>query len=134
MAYVSEEWKFSRLKASVMLSVPMSIFSAGYSLSQSDVRGINLPWFDLANGVQMLPMNAVMEKFTDNLMIPFGALCYCIFVGWVWGCNKGIHEISAKGRYPFRLRKIWAFVVRYVAPVVIAVILYFTFGKGQGLS
>ncbi|MFQ7855857.1 MAG: hypothetical protein ACLRIS_12700 [Flavonifractor plautii] len=28
-------------------------------------------------------MNAVMEKFTDNLMIPLGALCFCLFVGWV---------------------------------------------------
>lgn len=134
VAYVSEEWNLSRLKSSVLLSVPMSIFSAGYSLSQSEASGINLPWFDLANGIQMLPMNAVMEKFTDNLMIPFGALCYCIFVGWIWGCDKGIHEISAGERYPFRLRKLWAFVVRYIAPVVIAVILYFTFGKGQGLS
>lgn len=134
VAYVTEEWNISRLRASVLLSVPMSVFSVGYSLSQSDVRGINLPWFDLTNGIQMLPMNAVMEKFTDNLMIPFGALCYCLFVGWIWGRGKGAEEISSGGRYLFRMRPVWEFIIRYVAPVVIVVILYFTVGKGQGLS
>lgn len=134
VAYITEEWHMSRLKAAVLLSLPMSLLSLGYSLSQLDSRGINLPWFDLANGMQMLPMNAVMEKFTDNLMIPFGALCYCIFAGWIWGCEKGSVEISSGGRYPFVLKRAWSFIIRYVAPLVIIVILYFTFGKGQGLS
>ena len=134
VAYVTEEWNFSRLKASICLVLPMSVFSIGYSLSQSEARGINLPWFDFTSGVQMLPMNAVMEKFTDNLMIPFGALCYCLFVGWAWGLGKASKEISSGGRYPFRLRKLWEAVIRYVAPAVILLILYFTVGKGQGLS
>lgn len=134
VAYLSEEWKFSRLKASILLSVPMAIFSAGYSLSQSEVRGINLPWFDLANGFQFLPMNAVMEKFTDNLMIPFGALCYCIFVGWIWGGRKASEEIALGGTCPVWMKKGWEFIIRFIAPVVIVVILYFTFGKGEGLS
>lgn len=134
VAYLSEEWKLSRLKASLLLSIPMACFSAGYSLSQSEVRGVNLPWFDLANGVQMLPMNAVMEKFTDNLMIPFGALCYCLFVGWVWGSKKASAEIAVGSRYPLWMQKGWEFIIRFIAPVVIVVILYFTLGKGEGLS
>ena len=84
-AFLTEEFRLSRLKSCVLLGLPMMLLGAGYSLSQSDARGINLPWFDFANGVQMLPMNAVMEKFTDNLMIPAGALLFCMFVGWVWG-------------------------------------------------
>ena len=134
VAYVTEEWHISRWKASIGLALPMSVFSIGYSLSQSDARGINLPWFDFTTGVQMLPMNAVLEKFTDNLMIPFGALCYCLFVGWVWGRDKASAEITSGGRYPFRLRRFWEMAVRYAAPAVILLILYFTVGKGQGLS
>jgi len=134
VAYISEEWRVSRLKATILLSIPMAVFSVGYSLSQLESRGINLPWFDFSSGICMLPMNAVMEKFTDNLMIPVGALCYCLFVGWVWGNGKASREISSDGRYPFRMRKIWEFIIRFVAPAVIVVILYFTVGKGQGLS
>lgn len=134
VAFVSEEFHMSRLRACVTLAVPMTVLSLGYSLSQSDARGINLPWFDLAHGVQMLPMNAVMEKFTDNLMIPLGSLCYCLFVGWVWGTRTAGQEISGRPDGLGRLQKPWAFAVRFLAPAVIAAILYFTLGLGQGLS
>lgn len=133
-AFITEEWKVSRLKAAVGLSVPMALLSAGYSLSQSAARGINLPWFDFADGLQMLPMNAVMEKFTDNLMIPVGAFFFCIFTGWVWGIGKAEAEIEAEGSCRFGLKRLWGAIVKFVAQAFILVILYFTVGKGQGLS
>ena len=127
VAFLTEEFHLSRARAAIGLSVPMALLSAGYSLSQSAGRGINLPWFDFKNGLQMLPMNAVMEKFTDNLMIPLGALCFCLFVGWVWGTKAAGHGLR-------RMQKPWAFAVRFLAPLVIVVILYFTLGMGEGLS
>ena len=134
VAFISEEFHFSRLKSTIVLSVPMTVLSAGYSLSQSDARGIKLPWFDFSQGFTMLPMNAVMEKFTDNLMIPLGALAFCLFVGWVWGTKNAVEEIESEGRYPMVMRRTWSFIVRFLAPLVIAVILYFTLGRGEGLS
>lgn len=134
VAFLSEEFHLSRLRACVTLAVPMSLLSAGYSLSQSDARGIQLPWFDLKNGVQLLAMNGVMEKFTDNLMIPLGALCYCLFVGWVWGTGKAGQEITGRPGGLGVMQKPWAAAVRWLAPAVIVVILYFTLGLGQGLS
>ena len=94
---------------------------------------IKLPWFDFTNGVQYLPMNAVMEKFTDNLMIPLGALFFCLFVGWVWGTDNASKEIEASG-HSMAWKRLWAFLVKFLAPAVIVVILYFTVGRGQGLS
>lgn len=134
VAFISEEFHFNRLKSTIVLSVPMTVLSAGYSLSQSDARGIKLPWFDFSQGFTMLPMNAVMEKFTDNLMIPLGALAFCLFVGWVWGTKNAVEEIESEGRYPMVMRRTWSFIVRFLAPLVIAVILYFTLGRGEGLS
>ena len=93
-----------------------------------------MPWFDFANGVQMLPINAVMEKFTDNLMIPLNALLTCIFVGWVWGSGNAAKEIENDGKCPFRLKKVWEIGIRFIAPAMIAAILYFTFVRGQVLS
>ncbi len=130
VAYITEEWGLTRKTAVAVFSVPMVVFSAGYSLSQLESRGINFPWFDFSNGLKMLPMNAVMEKFTDNLMIPLGALFFCIFAGWVWGSNRAAGEIRAAGWFS----RIWQLVVRFLAPAVILLILYFTVGKGQGLS
>lgn len=132
VAWLTEEFRLSRLKATLFLVVPMAFLSAGYSLSQG-AMDIRLPWFDFTGGLKMIPMNAAMEKFTDNLMIPLGALCFCLFTGWVWGTKKASKELEASG-HPFVFKKIWAFSVRFTAPAVIALILYFTLGKGQGLS
>lgn len=132
IAWLTEEFGLSRLKATLLLVIPMSLLSAGYSLSQG-AMDINLPWFDFTNGVQYLPMNAVMEKFTDNLMIPLGALCFCLFVGWVWGTDNASGEIEASG-HSLAWKRLWAFLVKFLAPAVIVVILYFTVGRGQGLS
>ncbi len=132
IAWLTEEFGFARLKATLLLVIPMSFLSAGYSLSQG-AMDIKLPWFDFTNGVQYLPMNAVMEKFTDNLMIPLGALCFCLFVGWVWGTDNASKEIEASG-HSMAWKRLWAFLVKFLAPAVIIVILYFTVGRGQGLS
>ncbi|WP_418666773.1 sodium-dependent transporter [Allofournierella sp.] len=133
-AFLIEEFHLSRLKATGLLALPLMLLGAGYSLSQAGGRGINLPWFDFSAGFQWLPMNAVMEKFTDNLMIPLGALCFCLFVGWVWGTKNAAREIGPQGGKPFPLARPWGVAVRFAAPLVILVILYFTLGKGQGLS
>ena len=133
VAFLTEEFHLGRLKAIVLLVIPMAFLSAGYSLSQSAERNLNLPWFDFASGVQMLPMNAVLEKFTDNLMIPLGALGFCLLVGWVWGTKNALNEIDADGSR-FRFKRSWSFLIRFLAPAVIVLILYFTLGKGQGLS
>ena len=133
VAFLTEEFHLGRLKAIVLLVIPMAFLSAGYSLSQSAERNLNLPWFDFASGVQMLPMNAVLEKFTDNLMIPLGALGFCLFVGWVWGTKNALSEIE-EDESRFRFKRSWSFLIRFLAPAVIVLILYFTLGKGQGLS
>ena len=80
----------------------------------------------------MLPMNAVMEKFTDNLMILWGAVLLPL-CGWVWGTKAAGQEIAGGARLR-RMQKPWAFAVRFLAPLVIVVILYFTLGMGEGLS
>lgn len=134
IAFMSEEFHISRFKAVAWLMVPLMVLAAGYSLSQLESRGISLPWFDMRHGVQLLPMNAVMEKFTDNLMIPIGALCFCIFVGWVWGVNPAVDEIENQGSLAFSLRRLWSFSIRYLAPIAILTILYFTVFEGMVLS
>lgn len=134
VAFMTEEWHLTRGKAMALFAIPMSLFSAGYSLSQDGSRGINLPWFDLTNGVQMVPMNAVMERFTDNLMIPLGAFFLCVFTGWVLGTKRAEEEITSGGLYAFPMGRAWAGIIRFLAPAVILVILYFTFLQGQTLS
>lgn len=133
VAFVTEEFNLSRLPATIILATFMTFLAVGYSLSQGAMK-INLPWFDFANGLRLLPMNEVMEKFTDNLTMPLCALLLCIFVGWVWGVDKGVAEIEQNGRFNFFLKKLWKFSIRFLAPAAIIVILYHTLFLGIGLS
>ena len=134
IACMSEEFHITRRKAVVWLFLPLMILAAGYSLSQLESRGLNLPWFDMRNGLQLLPVNAVMEKFTDNQMIPLGALCFCIFTGWVWGVHEATDEFENEGTLRFRWKKLWSLAIRYLAPAAILMILYFTICEGMILS
>lgn len=133
VAYATEELKFSRKSATIILALLMSILGAGYSLSQGAME-INIPWFDFANGLKLLPMNAVMEKFTDNLTMPLCALFMCIFVGWIWGVDNAVEEIEQNGQFKFKLKKIWMFLIKFLAPAAIVVIIYHTLFLGIGLS
>lgn len=132
VAFVTEEIKISRPKATWILAILMTILGVGYSLSQGAVS-LNLPWFDLTNGLRFLPMAEVMEKFTDNLTIPLGALLLCIFVGWIWGADQAVGEIREES-VKFYLGKVWAFLIKFLAPVAIIIILYHTLILGIGLS
>lgn len=133
VAFVTEEFNMSRLPATIILAIFMTFLAVGYSLSQGAMK-INLPWFDFANGLRLLPMNAVMEKFTDNLTMPLCALLFCIFVGWVWGVDEGVAEIEQNGSFNFFFKKLWKFSIRFLAPAAIIVILYHTLFLGIGLS
>lgn len=59
--------------------------------------------------------------------MPFAGILVCIFVGWIWGSKNAAKEISSYGAFSFKLEKVYSFVVKVLAPVVIGMIfLYFT--------
>ena len=43
----------------------------------------------------------------------------CIFIGYVWGVDNAIEEITSGGRYKFVFKKFFILMIRYVAPVLI---------------
>lgn len=120
VAYVIEEFKISR-KASVLLVVGIVLFLGVFcSLSQGvlgDVKILGNNIFDL------------FDKTTANILIPVGALLIVLFAGWKMKREDFIDEITSGGKHklnPLYL-KVVIFSVRYLAPVVIAVIMLRTF-------
>jgi NSS family neurotransmitter:Na+ symporter len=63
-----------------------------------------------------------MDLVFGNITLALGALMVCIFVGYVWKVKNALKEIS-HGNPDFKLAKVWFFCIRYLAPVVISVIL-----------
>lgn len=133
VAYVSEEFKINRKFAIFGVAGAAILLGAGYSLSQG-AMDLNLPWFDFANGLTWEPMGNVLEKFTDNLTLPLGALFTCIFVGWIWKSDNAIAEVEQGGKFKFAAKKIWSFSVKYLSPIALIIILLYTLGTGVTLS
>ena len=113
VAYLTEEKGLSRTRATVLAAVGMFLIGVVYTLSQAhyNIRGI---WLDGASGLTFPAFGDFLEYFTDRLLIPVGALAYCIFVGWVWGAHRG--------------------VVKYVVPAAIFIILFAGMAMGLALS
>lgn len=126
VAYVSENMKMSRKKATFSISVCLLFLGVLYSLSQGalHIHGI---WYTVRDGVTFPKFGTVMEHVTDYVMIPLGGLFFCIFVGWIWGTKNAVNEITQNGKIKFRLQSLWSFTVKYIAPVLIAVIMIMEF-------
>ncbi|TLP43169.1 MULTISPECIES: sodium-dependent transporter [Cohaesibacter] len=58
---------------------------------------------------------------TDKLLLPIGGLLICLFVGWVMA-PSALREVSGEGE-PSGLAKAWIFILRFVAPLAITLIL-----------
>ncbi len=75
--------------------------------------------------IQPLGEGSTMLDFFDfisnSVMMPIAALLTCVFVGWIIKPKALIDEIKVSS--PFKLEKAWTVMVKYVAPVLVVVIL-----------
>jgi NSS family neurotransmitter:Na+ symporter len=65
-----------------------------------------------------------MDLVFGNIVLAVGALAICLFISYVWKVKNALKEI-ASGNERFRLKSLWIFSVKYLAPVVIIIILIF---------
>ena len=120
VAYVIEEFKISR-KVSVLVVVGIVLFLGIFcSLSQGilgDVKILGNNIFDL------------FDKTTANILIPIGALLIVLFAGWRMKKEDFMDEITSGGKHRINgmYLKVILFSIRYLAPVIIAVIMLRTF-------
>ena len=84
--------------------------------------GYNLFYFELTlpNG-QAAQMLDLVDYISNSFLMPFISLLTCIFVGWVIKPEFISEEMEASG-HPFRRKKMYRFMIRYVAPVMMAVL------------
>ncbi len=116
VAYVIEEFKWKR-KIAVVAVVALVMFLGVFcSLSQGvlgDVKIFGLNIFDF------------FDQFSANILIPLGALLIVLFAGWKMGKDAFLDEITSGGEHKLNkwYLKVVVFCVRYLAPLVIAVIM-----------
>ena len=84
--------------------------------------GYNIFYFELAlpNG-QTAQLLDVMDYISNSFLMPLISFLTCIFVGWVIK-PKWIQEEMESSGHVFRRKKLYAFMIRYAAPVIMAVL------------
>lgn len=100
------------LVLSVLYLAASAIIALGYSLFYFEVK--------LPNGAvgQLLD---IMDYVSNSVMMPLIALLSTILIGWIKTPDYVIEEMERSG-HPFRRKKIYRVMIRYVAPVMMLVL------------
>ncbi len=114
VAFVRDRFRVSRRRACLIVIVPLMLTSTACSLSLGGA-----PWLSVAG----MPLFDFFDTFTTNLLLPVSSLAISIYVGWVLPKSFIAEQLTNFGALGGRSVGVVRFAVRYVAPVLISVIL-----------
>ncbi len=120
IAFLQDYFNMRRLKACLWVMLPLVALSTLCSLSQgvlSDFRILGFNLFDF------------LDNTATNIMLPIAAIFTCIFVGWAIPKEFIRKELTNDGRLNGAFVPTVIFIVRYAAPLLIALILVARFIK-----
>jgi NSS family neurotransmitter:Na+ symporter len=115
VAYLTEDKKWSRPAATIVSAGTMGVVGSLATLSTSILAKtlvFGKTFFDL------------FDFLSSNVALPVGGIIICVFVGWKLGQRVIVEEASNEGTLKnLAFLKFFTFVVRYVAPVAILLVL-----------
>ena len=114
VAYLSEELHWSRKKATVIASAATMFIGVFASLSLMEHTPFKIDGF---------AFNDLLDFLTANIMLPVGGLLTVIFLGWRLGKADFFDEMTNGGERKSSLKQVIFFIIRYLAPLAVAVIL-----------
>jgi len=115
VAFLSERYNFSRLKATTLTAALLALIGSTAALSNSTLADFKLfgkTMFDL------------FDYLSSNIMLPVGGFFIAIFVGWVWSRKNVEAELSNHGMLQNKmLISAFLFILQFITPVLVAIIL-----------
>jgi NSS family neurotransmitter:Na+ symporter len=120
VAYFTEQLNLTRRKAVILGTVSMFILGISASLS-----------WGLMSNVKLFGMNifTLFNNTTANILLPLGGLLIVVFLGWFFPGRDVRDELSNGGTLKVRFYGIYRIVIRFIAPIAIAMV----FLNGLGL-
>ncbi len=123
VASIMDEFKINRFKASVISTIWTVVLGVIVCLGYTDLYfEYNLP-----NGAVAQVLD-IMDYVSNSLLMPILALCTFILIGWVVGEKVIVDEVTNNGKLEFKRKGLYTVMVRFVAPVMLAVLLVKAFG------
>lgn len=104
--------KKTTLTLTVIYCIATAVIALGYSIFYVEVK--------LPNGSvgQLLD---IMDYISNSFMMPFIAMLSSILIGWVVGPKWVTDEVQRNGE-KFPRKKLYIFIIKYIAPIVMAVL------------
>ncbi|GAB1416387.1 sodium-dependent transporter [Paludibacter sp.] len=119
VAYLVEEKNFKRFSATVLTTLIIIFFGVISALSFSKWDGIKV------FGINFFDINFfdLFDNITSKIFMPLGGLLISIFTGWFLSKEKIREEISTHGKFPTKYYGAFIFLVRYITPIGISLVL-----------
>lgn len=111
---LQDRLRWSRRRSVLTLMLPMVAASAVCSLSFSDLSWLTVGGMNIFN---------LLDFVTADFMLPIASLGLCIYMGWVAPRKLLLHEMTNNGKFRSLLFLPVLTIVRYVAPVLIILVL-----------
>ena len=118
-----DELGWDRKKATVLVGVIMVALGTLSSLGYGPLAGVTVI------GMQFLDF---FDFLTNSVMMPIAAIATCLLVSRVIGVDKIEQEVELDGQ-PFRRKRIFRFMIRWLCPVFAAVILASSVANAFGI-
>ncbi len=114
IAYFCDHYKMKRIKATALVMLPLLVLGALSSLSNGVLADWTLFGYTIFSGC---------DAITANVIMPIGALIMSIFLGWFAPKNLIRNQLTNDGKLGGWFVKPVIFLLKWVTPVVIILIL-----------
>ncbi|MCF8331626.1 MAG: sodium-dependent transporter [Bacteroidales bacterium] len=113
---ITEQLKIARKKAVFLVVGVMALLVIPNSLSYGLLAD---------NKIFGKTVFGLLDFMASNIFLPVGGLLISLFVGWVIKVKNLKSEITNNGKLPFKWHGIYKFIIKYIAPVAIFIILLY---------
>lgn len=114
VAFVRDRFRIARWKACLIVLLPLVVFSSICSMSLG-------PWSDFR--IAGFTIFDFLDNLATNIMLPVVSIFMCLYMGWFAPRDLLSEQLTNNGTFRTRLYRPILFIIRFVAPVLIAIVL-----------
>ena len=118
IAFMQDRCHMSRKAACFTVLLPLFVLSTICSLSQGSMSSVTICGMTIFD---------LFDYVTANIMLPIGSILLCVYLGWVANKQLFKDQLTNNGSLTAHSYRIVLFIVRYIAPILIAGILISSF-------
>jgi len=124
VSYFVDEKDWSRKKSVTIIGSLAFLMAIPSALSQGAVGVFSDLSFLFGDFFGAASFLGILDYLVGSAGLAVGAFFLSIFIGWVWGADEAADElVEGSSLFTGGLLRAWVFMMRYVIPVVILVII-----------